>query len=553
MDISLFKILVNSIPQPIWILDIHMNLIYKNDKFKSDILDDEKIEKVCRQAIESKEVKDYKKSDLYVIHIIPLIKNGIVEAVAGIQTFDEKKNTEYGKILNSIPAMVFYKDKDLKFMYANKNYTELFDITDDISGMDNSDFLKSVKMTEKFKKDDKKVIETKQEIVTEAEFTKKDGTSFSAQIIKAPVVDNNDEVEGIAGVFVDITAKKKFEDNLKRLSYTDVLTNVYNRTYFEKEAEELLKKNKFPIGVIMGDANGLKIVNDTLGHAEGDKLLVLITNVIKEVCGNKEKIFRIGGDEFAILIPNTTDYECELIIKKIFKRCKEYKHDLIDLSIALGASITYDSSKSIYDTLKEAEDKVYKQKIVQGKSINSSIISSLQATLQEKSLETKEHTSRVVKYSKIIGEKLSLPLSVMDELILVAKLHDIGKIGVDDSILLKKNNLTDEEFEIIKSHTEKGYRIIKAANHLESVAKGVLTHHERWDGTGYPMGMKGEEIPLIARIVNVADAYDIMTSNNIYRQQLTKNEAIEELKENSGKQFDPDIVKLFINYIINEQ
>lgn len=300
------------------------------------------------------------------------------------------------------------------------------------------------------------------------------------------------------------------------------------------------------MGIIMGDTNGLKIVNDTLGHEEGDELLKLTTKVLKDVCKGNELIFRIGGDEFAIIIPKAKENECETLIKNIIDSCNNYKHDLIKISIALGYSVTYDLDKSIYDTLKEAEDMVYRKKLLEKNSFNSSVISSLQATLQEKSLETKAHTERVVENSIKIGERLSLPLSVMDELILVAKLHDIGKIGINESILLKLDNLTEEEFGIIKSHTEKGYRIIKAANHLESVAKGVLTHHERWDGNGYPLKLKEEKIPLIARIVSVADAYDVMTTNRVYKNALSKDEAIRELKKNSGKQFDPNIVKVFI-------
>lgn len=174
---------------------------------------------------------------------------------------------------------------------------------------------------------------------------------------------------------------------------------------------------------------------------------------------------------------------------------------------------------------------------------------SLQTGLQTKSLETEEHTERVVNNSLIIGERLSLPISVMDELTIVAKLHDIGKIGVSEEILLKQGNLSEEEFEIAKTHTEKGYRIVKASNQLDNVAKGVLTHHERWDGKGYPLKLKGESIPLIARIVSIADSYDSMTNDTVYKKALSKKEAINELKKCSGKQFDPHIVKIFVEYL----
>ena len=329
------------------------------------------------------------------------------------------------------------------------------------------------------------------------------------------------------------------------------MTKVYNRNYYEKVCRKIVDEKNFPLGVIMGDANGLKLVNDTLGHYHGDKLLKTVAKVLQETCSENDYIFRIGGDEFVILSPNTTDYKCEKLIKDIFNQCRKYNDNFIDVSISLGFSIINDESCDINDALKEAEDKVYMQKLLQKNSLSSSILNSLKISMEEKSYETEEHSNRVVDHSLAIGELISLPLSSMNELALVASLHDIGKIGINESILLKAGNLTDEEFEIVKSHAEKGYRIVKASNQLDSVAKGVLTHHERWDGNGYPLKLKGEAIPLVARIVNIADAYDIMTTDTVYKKALTKREAIDELKKNSGYQFDPNIVDVFIKYLEN--
>ncbi|CAI3709262.1 3'3'-cGAMP-specific phosphodiesterase 2 [Clostridium neonatale] len=571
MDTKIFKILADAVPQSIWIKDKDLRFIYTNkryidinnikkgniiglceeDLYRKEIAD--KSNEMCSKALNSMSTvkeKRYTNEGIKVDStVFPLIDdNGKLEGIAGIDIpIISKEESITEMILDSLQAGIFYKDRELGYLYTNKKFDDLLS-KDKESIIENKNPLNEsiCESKNKFIQEDKKVFETKKTVKKEEKIELGNGENLYTEIIKTPVLNDNNEVSGIIGLLLDITDRKKIEKKLKYLSYTDILTKVYNRTCFEEKAKKIFKEENLPMGIIMGDTNGLKIVNDTLGHEEGDELLKLTTKVLKDVCKGNELIFRIGGDEFAIIIPKAKENECETLIKNIIDSCNNYKHDLIKISIALGYSVTYDLDKSIYDTLKEAEDMVYRKKLLEKNSFNSSVISSLQATLQEKSLETKAHTERVVENSIKIGERLSLPLSVMDELILVAKLHDIGKIGINESILLKLDNLTEEEFGIIKSHTEKGYRIIKAANHLESVAKGVLTHHERWDGNGYPLKLKEEKIPLIARIVSVADAYDVMTTNRVYKNALSKDEAIRELKKNSGKQFDPNIVKVFI-------
>ena len=571
MDIKIFRLLVDAVPQSIWIKDKDLRFIYTNKKYidinnikkgniiglceedlyRKEIAD--KSNEMCSKALNSMSTvkeKRYTNEGIKVDStVFPLTDdNGELEGIAGIDIpIISKEESITEMILDSLQAGIFYKDRELGYLYTNKKFDDLLS-KDKESIIENKNPLNEsiCESKNKFIQEDKKVFETKKTVKKEEKIELGNGENLYTEIIKTPVLNDNNEVSGIIGLLLDITDRKKIEKKLKYLSYTDILTKVYNRTCFEEKAKKIFKEENLPMGIIMGDTNGLKIVNDTLGHEEGDELLKLTTKVLKDVCKGNELIFRIGGDEFAIIIPKAKENECETLIKNIIDSCNNYKHDLIKISIALGYSVTYDLDKSIYDTLKEAEDMVYRKKLLEKNSFNSSVISSLQATLQEKSLETKAHTERVVENSIKIGERLSLPLSVMDELILVAKLHDIGKIGINESILLKLDNLTEEEFGIIKSHTEKGYRIIKAANHLESVAKGVLTHHERWDGNGYPLKLKEEKIPLIARIVSVADAYDVMTTNRVYKNALSKDEAIRELKKNSGKQFDPNIVKVFI-------
>ncbi|NOW88895.1 HD domain-containing phosphohydrolase [Clostridium beijerinckii] len=582
MEYKLFKSLADNLPQPIWIKDLELRFIYVNKEYKAiykdinkefigkndaEIFDGvvrEECIKYCNQVINSLKSlteEGYLDGKRRKITIVPLIDEGKVFAVAGIYAnldiikekdkIIEKQENILKVVMDTLPGRVFFKDKEGRYVYVNKQFDEFYnkDGIGEVVGKTNIDIHPTEELAAKYSREDNEVIKNKRSIKAETILYSEDGEEIYTEAVKVPVIDKNGDVSGVVGLVLDITEKKEAEKKLRQLSFTDILTGLYNRTYFEEKVKEFQGEEYLPVGVIMGDANGLKLVNDTLGHDQGDELLRLIAQALKDVCGEKQLIFRTGGDEFVILSKNTTEQECEIIIKNIFDRCKMYKHDLINVSISLGASVADSLNKSIYQALKEADDKVYRQKLLQKTSLNSSIMYSLQMGLEAKSLETEEHTDRVLENSIAIGEKLSLPMSVMDELTIVAKLHDIGKIGINEEILLKKGELTEDEFEVVKTHTEKGYRIVKASNQLDNVAKGVLAHHERWDGNGYPLKLEGEKIPLVSRIVSVADSYDAMTNNGIYKRCLNKEEAIEELKRCSGKQFDPIIVKAFIEYL----
>jgi len=186
------------------------------------------------------------------------------------------------------------------------------------------------------------------------------------------------------------------------------------------------------------------------------------------------------------------------------------------------------------------------------KSMHSSIISSIQATLFEKSHETQEHAERLVELSKSLGKALSLTDKQMKKLALLSTLHDIGKMSIDDQILSKPGKLTDEEWSEMKQHPEIGYRIAQASPDLRSIADYILSHHERWDGAGYPQGLRGESIPLLSRILLVVDAYDAMTQDKHYRKAMSRKAAITEIMKNAGTQFDFKISKIFVEKVLGE-
>ncbi|WP_051541679.1 HD domain-containing phosphohydrolase [Clostridium lundense] len=350
----------------------------------------------------------------------------------------------------------------------------------------------------------------------------------------------------MAGIITDIDDKKLSEEQLKYLTYYDKLTGAFNRGYYEYNLSKLNHCTELPISIIIGDINGLKITNDTFGHEQGDKLLKEAANILKSSIGSSGLVYRWGGDEFVIILKNTDETMAEDICKRIKLNCKDKDIQSIKVNIALGYATKYTMNTDLNCVIKEAEEKMYRNKLLEGESCRNSIIASLTKTLWEKSHETEEHGLRIYSICERIGTKLSLTSSQLDDLYILAKLHDIGKIAIPDHILNKPGPLTDKEWEVMKTHSEIGYRIACSSQDLNPIAYEILTHHERYDGTGYPKGLKGEKIPLLSRLLSIVDSFDVMIHDRPYKKALSFDEAIEELRRHAGTQFDPDLVEICI-------
>lgn len=350
--------------------------------------------------------------------------------------------------------------------------------------------------------------------------------------------------------FMDITERKKNEEEIRHLSFNDKLTGLYNRTFFEAELKRLDTESQLPLSLIMGDINGLKLINDALGYPKGDKLLKKIAEILKKFCRQEDIIARWGGDEFIILLPGTDYRVASDILKKIQKTANKYNPDLpFQISLSLGMASKNNYTQNIREVLKEAEDNLYRNKLFDSKSARSSFIFSLEKTLWTRSHETKEHCQRLREMAEKIGQAVSLADSDLDKLKLLSVLHDIGKIAVPNSILDKPGQLIPEEWETIKKHPETGYRIALSSPELLPIAEAILKHHERWDGKGYPLGLKGEEIPLLSRILALTDTYDVMIHGRPYKAAVNQEEVLNEIQRCAGTQFDPELANLFIRLI----
>ncbi|ADK14552.1 HD domain-containing phosphohydrolase [Clostridium ljungdahlii] len=348
----------------------------------------------------------------------------------------------------------------------------------------------------------------------------------------------------------DITDERKNQKKIEFLSYNDQLTGLYNRRFFEEEIERLNSKENLPLTIVMADVNGLKLINDSFGHAAGDELLKKVSAVMLNVCSDKGIISRIGGDEFVILLPKTNELEAGKILKRISELASKEKVESINLSISFGFDTKHYDDENVFEVLKKAEDFMYKKKLFESPSMRGKTIGAIINTLHEKNKREEQHSHRVSEYCNLLGKAMNLPEGEIQELKTVGFLHDIGKVAIDENILNKPGKLIDEEWEKIKRHPEIGYRILSSVNDMAEMSEYVLAHHERWDGKGYPKGLKGEEIPLKSRIIAIADAFDAMTSERAYRSALSKEIAVEELIKNAGIQFDPELVKIFVEKVV---
>jgi diguanylate cyclase (GGDEF)-like protein len=373
-----------------------------------------------------------------------------------------------------------------------------------------------------------------------------DGLTF--ELHSYPVFGNQNKIIGVVEIGYDVTIRKNFEKRMRYFSFHDALTGLYDRAYFEEELKRLFGSREIQIGILLADVNGLKLVNDAFGHQAGDLLLKRVADILRLTCRKEDLIARWGGDEFIVLLANINIENLKELEKRIQEACLKDNNEPVPLSISVGYAIK-EKRGTIEELLKITEERMYRKKLDEGPFNRQRILDYLEDILEKISRENGKQIENMNILSNAFAQELGLSEHEKKQLNLLIRFHDLGKITISQDIINKTTELTPEEWESIKKHSEIGYRIANSSPELAPIAEAILAHHEHWNGRGYPQNLEGEKIPLLARILAIVEAYDVMLRGSSYKAPMTEIQACREIQNQAGKQFDPRLVEVFLKLV----
>lgn len=347
----------------------------------------------------------------------------------------------------------------------------------------------------------------------------------------------------------DITKYKRATKQIEYLNRHDTLTGFFNRGHLMEVLKAEINERNAPLGVVVFDIDNLKLLNSAFDPSAGDEAITIAADIIRDLAPEGAMLFRYGGDEFAVLLTDAEALPLQAFAREVELEFSSRAIRQVSMTLSSGVIVKNDGTNDKETIMMQAEEELYHRKAVHMNSSHIYLLKGLLELLTAKYDYEKVHSERVSRLSRELGEAMGLSDLEVQELIVVAMFHDIGKISIPDAILGKPGKLTVDEFETIKEHTTIGYKILKAADPYTRICEYVLYHHERYDGTGYPEGLKGASIPLLSRIITVVDAYEAMTSKREYSPPMSREKAIEEIRAHTGTQFDPEISEKFIAMI----
>ncbi len=454
----------------------------------------------------------------------------------------KKRQKDYQETVNSISDGVLEFDEEGNIIFANQAAGNILEEKkDDLIGENLEGFFKFTLVQNKINASIENSLLGRKEL--EYKIITKTGKERILKLTLAP--GERSFSEGRFLFFRDITESKNQGRRMKYLSFHYTLTNLYNRAFLEEEYKRLDVKRQMPTCLLIADLNGLKLINDSFGFRKGDLALKKAAEILQKSCRREDIISRWGGDEFVILLPKTREDQVANLCSRIKMNCLATENEEFPISLSLGVAVKEKPGEGIHSLFQKAENRMLENKLLENRSVKSHILKALLKTLAEKSSETEGHALRMQKMAYVIGGKMGLSQSDLDRLSLLAILHDLGKTIISEEILEKPGPLTPKEWKKIKQHPVTGFRIASATEEFMHIASLILYHHEWWDGSGYPSGIAGEEIPLLSRIISMVDAFDVMTTGRPYKKKMSREEATLELKRCAGTQFDPELVGNF--------
>jgi len=481
---------------------------------------------------------------LIVLSLVLYRKNRTLESkTSELHIFNELRKS----FIDADDRLIYLKDENLRYIFVNKALEKFYRMdAEDIIGKDDYQ-LTNRKFANLRRETDLDVLLKRTRIVGQVIWK---GRIYRTN--KFPILLSNGNY-GVGAYIQDIsdevrTLQEKEEqlEKIQYLSFHDPLTGLYNRYFFFEEMCRLDTERNLPISIIMGDVDGLKLTNDIFGHAAGDRLLKKVAEVLRNVCRKDDIIARIGGDEFIILLPKTSYEQAKAIMDRISKEYSKHIIKGIKGNISLGCDTKVKRGQNLTLVMEKAELQMYANKTLQGKNGKLEEIDILIGMLHESHPKEKEHSKNVYKLCMEIGNAMALSEVELKKLVQAAFLHDIGKITMDPRIL-EKNDWSEEEWLELREHPITGFRILNSFSETIDLAEIILAHHERWDGSGYPKGLKGEEIPLPSRIIALAEYYDKMVVERNGKHDPSS--IIAEIQRHSGSKFDPQIVKAFLKVL----
>lgn len=354
-------------------------------------------------------------------------------------------------------------------------------------------------------------------------------------------------------VFNDITSMRKTYFELEQSTLYDALTGFYNKQSYLTQVPQWSDSRYWPVAVGVCNINGLRSLNDKFGSAYGDFVMQQLAHCVRVHIGEETFAAKLDNGDILAVMEGKTHEDAAVVFEAIKRDLEKFFSKDNEVHVEYGIAVKEREDVTMDRVLSDARTSMQNKKMLRDNSASSSLVDSLKQTLSESDYETEEHVERTREMAARLGKRMNLSDSDIGKLELLAVLHDIGKVAIPHHVLVKKGKLNDEEFKIMQQHTVKGYRIAKSSPELGDIADCILSHHEKWDGTGYPNRLKGEEIPLLARIISAVDSHDVMVHNRPYHQAMPEEDAIKELRRCAGTQFDPHIVEVFTELLEEEE